>query len=45
MVKLGSWNMKGLNSPIKQKEIKVWLNRNRIIVARILQTQVKKERP
>lgn len=43
MMNFGSWNIKGLNSPLKQKEIKSFMAKNKLKLFVILETKVKKK--
>lgn len=38
------WNVRGCNKPFKQKEIKLFLQKNKADVAVLLETRVKKEK-
>lgn len=42
MANLGAWNIKGLNWPLKQKEVKLFIGSNKIDVMVILEMKVKK---
>lgn len=43
-MKIITWNVRGCNKPFKQKEIKVFLQTNKVDVAALLETEVKKEK-
>lgn len=38
---LEAWNIRGLNSPIKKNETKVFLSKNKITIMGIIETKVK----
>lgn len=42
MMNFGAWNIKGLNSPLKQKEIKFFMAKNKLKLFVILETKMKK---
>lgn len=41
MIKLASWNVRGLNSPLKQKEVRHLISSNKIAICGILETRVR----
>lgn len=43
MDKVGFWNMRGINDPLKQLGIKDFLSQNRFSVFALLETKVKQE--
>ena len=42
MIKLGSWNIRGLNSPHKQQEVKKLIRDNNLDVVCLLETKVRR---
>lgn len=41
MVKVGAWNIRGLNSPLKSKEVSLFISQNKLDLICILETRVK----
>lgn len=39
---VSTWNIRGLNKPLKQKEIRAYLLKNKVDICGILETRVKK---
>lgn len=44
MINLGVWNIKGVNSPLKYKEIKLLVAKHKMEMVVILETKVRKEK-
>ena len=44
MVNIASWNIRGLNWPNKQEDVKIFLQKNQISFIGLLETKVKKEK-
>lgn len=41
MINIGEWNIKGLNSPLKQKEVRLFVSRNKLDFIAIVETRVR----
>ena len=40
-MKIGSWNIRGVSRPFKQKELRLWINRNHLCLVGVLETRVR----
>lgn len=40
MIKIGAWNVKRLNNPLKQKEVRTLIFRNKIDFVAIVETRI-----
>lgn len=43
MIKLASWNVRGLNNPIKQAEIRKFIHANSLSLIGIVESKIRKE--
>ena len=40
-MKVGSWNIRGVGKPFKQKELRTWILKNHLSMAGVLETRVR----